>query len=68
MLINGSVMKPGAAVIDVGINQLEDGRVVGKCVFTMYSLCVCVLCVYSSWCYDVLPTVYCTPCHHSMVL
>ena len=28
-LIDGSMIKPGAAVIDVGINQLEDGRVVG---------------------------------------
>ena len=28
-LIDGSMIKPGAAVIDVGINQLEDGSVVG---------------------------------------
>ena len=28
-LIDGSMIKPGAAVIDVGINQLENGTVVG---------------------------------------
>ena len=28
-LVDGSMIKPGAAVVDVGINQLEDGRVVG---------------------------------------
>lgn len=30
-LVEASWVKPGAAVIDVGINRLEDGRVVGDC-------------------------------------
>lgn len=28
-MITGDMIKPGAVVIDVGINRLEDGRVVG---------------------------------------
>ncbi len=29
--IKGSMIKPGAVVIDIGINQLADGRIVGDC-------------------------------------
>lgn len=32
-LIKGDMIKPGAVVIDVGINRLEDGRIVGDVLF-----------------------------------
>ena len=32
-LVKGDWIKPGAAVIDVGINRLEDGRLVGDVAF-----------------------------------
>lgn len=32
-LVTGEMIKPGAAVIDIGINQLDDGRIVGDADF-----------------------------------
>ncbi len=36
-LIDGSMVKPGAAIIDVGINQLDDGSVAGDADLTAAS-------------------------------
>ena len=38
-LIKGDMVKPGAVVIDVGINRLADGRIVGDVEFESASLC-----------------------------
>lgn len=35
--IKADMVKPGAVVIDIGINQLEDGRIVGDCEFESVS-------------------------------
>jgi methylenetetrahydrofolate dehydrogenase (NADP+)/methenyltetrahydrofolate cyclohydrolase len=32
-LVDGKMVKPGAAVIDVGINRLPDGKLTGDCDF-----------------------------------
>ena len=32
-LVNGAMVKPGAVVIDVGINRLPDGKLAGDCDF-----------------------------------
>jgi methylenetetrahydrofolate dehydrogenase (NADP+)/methenyltetrahydrofolate cyclohydrolase len=32
-LVTGSMVKPGAAVIDVGISRLPDGKLAGDCDF-----------------------------------
>ena len=37
-LVNGSMLKPGAVVIDVGINRLPDGKLVGDADFASASL------------------------------